>query len=79
MASAFLLLAAASRGLGTVYLTAQRQGDGALADEIRALLALPAGIDPITLIPLGYRAANPHSKELRDIDTILHYERFDAI
>jgi len=79
MASAFLLLAAAGRGLGTVYLTAQRQGDVALADEIRGLLAIPAGIDPITLIPLGYPAGSPHSKELRDIDTILHHERFDAI
>jgi hypothetical protein len=39
VATAFLLLAAQSRGLGSVYMTARRDGDPELAAEVRALLA----------------------------------------
>src|SRR5579872_3569191 len=76
LASGFLLLAAASRGLSGVFLTAYNQNDPTLEADVRAVLQLPDGIDPIALIPLGYPAAEPGPKLLRKIEEIVHHERF---
>jgi len=77
LATAFLLLAAASRGLGGVYLSAHRDGDPGLAADIAALLALPAHVDPIALVPLGYPTTAPVPKALRPLEEIVHDEVFD--
>lgn len=76
LATAFLLLAAASRGLGSVYLSAHRDGDPALREEIRALLTLPSHVDPVTLVPLGYARATAPPKRLRSLEEIVHDDLF---
>jgi nitroreductase len=76
LASGFLLLAAASRGLNGVFLTAYNRNDPALEAEIREVLKLPDGIGPVCLIPLGYPGAEPAPKSLRSLQDIVHHERF---
>jgi len=77
LATAFLLLAATSRGLSGVYLSATQRDDPELTASIRDLLHIPAGIDPITLVPLGYPGAEPPAKTLRPLEEIIRYEFFD--
>jgi nitroreductase len=77
LATAFLLLAAASRGLSGVYLSARRDGDPDLTTEIRDALALPPRLDPITLVPLGYPDGPPPPKALRPLEEIVHHEAVD--
>ncbi|HYC23365.1 MAG TPA: nitroreductase family protein [Candidatus Bathyarchaeia archaeon] len=80
LAAAFLLLAAHARGLAGVYLSAypsgerpgERAGDRGLAAEIRALVALPEGLVPVAIVPLGYPAAVPPAKVLRSLEEIVH-------
>ena len=76
LASGFLLLAAASRGLSGVLLTAYNRNDPGLETDIREVLKLPDGIDPISLIPLGYPGAEAGPKSLRNMEEIVHHERF---
>jgi nitroreductase len=76
LTSGCLLLAAASRGLSAVFLTAYNRNDPALEAEIREILKLPDGVDPVSLIPLGYPGAEPGPKSLRNIEEIVHHERF---
>jgi len=77
LATAFLLLAAQSRGLGSVYLSAQRPGDPGLAMEVRGLLGLPPDVDAVTLVPLGAPDESPPPKILRPLEDIIHDEIFD--
>ncbi len=78
LASGFLLLAARSRGLGSVFLTAYQPDGPALTDEVRALLELPPGIDPLCIVPLGFPDPGEPLpvKELRPLQEIVHHERF---
>ena len=68
LATAVLLLAAHSRGLGSVYLSASRADEPRLAAEIRHLLHLPQEFQPVTIVPLGFPAETPPPKELRALD-----------
>lgn len=70
MATAYLMLAAHSRGLGTVYLSAQTPAEPRLLQEIRELLSIPEGILPVTIIPLGYPDEWPSSKVLQPLKII---------
>ena len=70
LATAFLLLAAWSRGLGSVYLSAYRDDEPRLAAEIRHLLQLPEGCRPVTIVPLGLPAETPPPKALRTLDVM---------
>ena len=74
LATAFLLLAAHSCGLGGVYLSAYQPRGDALALEIRRLLGLPPEIEPVTLVPLGYPAETPAPKTLRPLAELLRRE-----
>jgi len=76
LASGFLLLAAASRGLSGVFLTAYNRNDPTLEADIREVLKLPDTIAPVTLIPLGYPGIEAQPKSLRKIEEIVHHERF---
>jgi nitroreductase len=76
LATAYLLLAAHQRGLGSVYLCAYQPHDPALRLEIHRLLRLPAEIEPVTLIPLGFSAEIPAPKEMRSLPEMIHYEAF---
>lgn len=74
LATAFLLLAAHARGLGGVYLSAYQPGDDALSAQLAALLGLPEGVAPVTLVPLGYPDETPRPKALRPLGEIVHVE-----
>jgi len=76
LATSTLLLAARDRGLGTVYMSAYATEEPALAEDIRRLLSIPAGISPVTMIPMGYPAETPPAKNLRPLEDMVHRERF---
>jgi nitroreductase len=65
LATAWLLLAAHARGLSGVYLTAYNAST--LAADLAALVGLPGDLDPITIVPLGYRADVPRPKSFRPL------------
>lgn len=71
LAAAFLILAAASRGLASVYLTAYHAGAPGLAAEIHKAMGLPEHVQPISLVPLGYPAADAPPKTLRALDEMI--------
>lgn len=76
LATAHLLLAAANCGLAAVYMSAQKSGSPEVADAIRALLAIPADIDPITLVPVGYPADEAEPKMIVPVAEVLFREAF---
>jgi len=57
-----LLLAAHNLGLGSVYISAQKETEPEVAEKIREMFNLPEKILPITLLPVGH----PDSKEELD-------------
>ena len=76
LATAWLLLAAQSRGLGSVYLSAYQPHDRGLEVELGDLLHLPEGIRPVTLLPLGYPDEMPATKQLRPLAEMIHHDFF---
>lgn len=75
-ATTLLLLGAHSRGFGSVFMTAYASEEPALSDDIRALLGLPAGILPVTIVPLGRPDEVPAAKHLTSLEKMIHVERF---
>jgi nitroreductase len=76
LAAALFMLAAHSRGLGTVYMSAYQAGKPGLANEISQLLGLPKNVEPVTIIPFGYPAERPGKKELRKLKETTHFEHY---
>ena len=76
LAAGHLLLAARARGLGAVYLSAHTAGRPALRSDVKRLLAIPAAVDPVSIVPLGHPARRPAAKALRELRTMIHDERF---
>ena len=76
LATGHLLLAAANHGLTGVYMSAFKTGTPEVAEEVRSILGLPADIDPITILPIGYpdEAATP--KTIRSVEEITYNEAF---
>jgi nitroreductase len=71
-----LLLAARAEGLGSVITTMHKSRD----DDVKQLLGIPAGVDTVCMIPIGY-PADPHSAfrqitNRRTVPEVLHWERF---
>lgn len=75
-ATTILLLAAQERGLGSVFMTAYNPDDAGLAREIRKLLHIPDGIDPVTLLPIGRPAETPSPKYLTPLEPMIHVDTF---
>lgn len=73
LAAATLMLAATARGLGSVYLSAYRNGDCGLQSRIGALLRLPEGFEPISLVPLGYPSERPGPRRLRPLAAMIDH------
>jgi nitroreductase len=71
LAAASFMLAATSRGLATVYLSAYRQDAPQLQEEVRRLLQLPEDVMPVTLLPLGRAAETPAPKTLRPLEEMV--------
>jgi nitroreductase len=76
LATANLMLGAYRRGLGSVYLSAYRNGEPGISEEIREVLGIPKHIIPITLVPLGFPDEIPEPKILRSLEDMISYETF---
>jgi nitroreductase len=76
LAASVFMLAAHSRGLGTVYMSAYQAGKPELAKEIGDLLELPKNVQPVSIIPFGYPAEQPAKKDLRELKETIHFERY---
>lgn len=74
LATAFLLLAAHSRGLGSVYLSAYQKGVPQLTEDIRRLLSLPQEIEPVTLVPIGFPADSPPPRRMCPVEEMILFE-----
>jgi len=69
-ASLLILLAVVEEGLGACFV-------GAFDDaEVKRLLALPAGVQPLAVVPVGRPAETPPALELRPADSVVHHERW---
>jgi nitroreductase len=65
-----LLLAVTDRGLGACFV-------GAFDDErVRRLLALPATVQPLAVIPVGHPAETPPRRKRRPLAAVVHSERW---
>jgi len=76
LATAYILLAACSRGLSGVYMSAYRSNAPEIAQSFRELLEIPADFDPVTLIPLGYPAVEPPAKSTTPLEEMVSHEAF---
>jgi nitroreductase len=76
LAAANIMLAAHDRGLGSVYMSAYKADEPAVSRSIRELLGIPDGMEPISILPLGYPAETPEPKNLKSLHAIISYESF---
>ena len=76
LASSYLVLGAHNLGLGSVYMSAYTVGEPKLCEEIRTELSIPAGMEPISIIPLGYPNESAPPKQLRSLKEMMHFEHF---
>jgi hypothetical protein len=60
----------------SVYMSAYKTGTPEVADEIRAILNIPADFEPITLVPIGYPGAEPGPKNIKTPDEVIFHETF---
>jgi nitroreductase len=65
-AVAYLLLILHQMGLGSVWMTGPMQAKG----EIEKILKVPAGMDIVAFMPVGYPAENPALRERKNIKEI---------
>jgi nitroreductase len=71
-ASMNLLVAAHALGLGGCWVAGDKKP---YADEVRALLGVPAGYRLVSLVTLGYAAERPVAPK-RPLRDVVHWERF---
>lgn len=76
LATGHLLLAAANHGLTGVYMSAYKTGTPELADEIRTILGVPADVDPITMLPMGYPGDVAGPKTVKKAEEVVFLEAF---
>lgn len=76
LAAANLMLAAYSKGLGSVYMSAYRTGEEGISRDVRNALNIPPGVEPISIVPLGYPNESPEPKVLQRIEEIISYETY---
>jgi nitroreductase len=76
LATGHLLLAAANRGLAGVYMSAYKTGAPELADEVRTILNVPEGFDPITIVPIGYPGEVAGPKTIISAEEVVFREAF---
>jgi len=68
-----LHLAAAALGLGSQWLSVSRPWESSL----KALLGVPDDLEIHTIVPIGYPAYEPALPYRRELEEILHYEKYD--
>lgn len=76
LATGHLLLAAANHGLTGVYMSAYKTGTPELADAIRTILGVPADVDPITILPIGYPGDAAAPKTVKNAEEVVFREAF---
>jgi nitroreductase len=76
IASTYLMLAACALGLGSTFMTAFNLSRPAQMRQLRRLLGIPGGVNPVCILPLGYPAGRPARKALRAAAGFTHHERF---
>ena len=76
IAASIMMLAAQSRGLGSVYMSAYLTEEPKLSEAIQKELGIPETFAPISILPLGYADEIPKPKELRSLREIVHFDRF---
>jgi len=70
IAASYILLASTALGLGSVWI-------GAFDDsEVSKIIKVPDYIKPIAIIPIGYPDEEPYITPRRDLDDIVHKEKF---
>ena len=79
LAASQLMLAAHGRGLGSVFMTAYRSDEPRLLQGVRDLLAIPATVEPVVVLPLGYADEVPAAKELKPLQSLVCYDRFTQV
>jgi len=62
-----LILAAAAEGLGTCWIGAFKP------DRLREVLALPEGLEPVALTPLGYPAESPEARPRKPLEETVEF------
>jgi nitroreductase len=65
-----MVLAATAEGLGTCWVGAY------LEEEVRKVLAIPAGVRPIALTPLGYPARESRPQPRKPLTDIICYDQY---
>ncbi len=78
LASAFLYmtLAATSLGLGSQWVSAT--GGPLVKPLLKQLLHIPQGLEIYDMLVIGYAAAEPNERFVRDRMEMVHYEQFDS-
>lgn len=76
LAAATLMLAAHAHGLGTVYMSAYRDDEPAVADAIRHLLGMPGDLLPISMLPIGVPDETPAPKVLMPLHDIIFRDQY---
>lgn len=67
-----LLLAAHALGLGTTLTTLHRMFE----DDLRALLALPASLEPVAIVPLGWPRDRPGPTRRKPVDEVAFLDAY---
>ena len=70
IATQSLCLAARALGLGSVIVGLFDQ------DKAGALLGVPAGVETVAMIPLGYPAKSPEAPKRREVEEFFHLEKY---
>ena len=58
-------------------MSAYRANEPRISEDIKKTLKLPLGIDPITIIPLGYPDEVPDPKAIKPLNEVVSYEHFN--
>lgn len=70
IAAAYAQLAAVNQGLACAWVGAFDN------EELKNILMTPSDLEPIAVIPIGYAAERPKVSGRRDLNDIVHQERF---
>ncbi len=68
-----MMLAAASMGFGTVWVSVRRE----VEPELRALFKVPRSLRLLWVMPVGTPRARPKPKPRRKVDDFVHWETYD--
>ncbi len=69
-----MMLAAASMGLGTVWVSVREE----VEPELRELFKVPQPLRLLWVVPIGHARSWPKAKPRRSISAFTHYEFYDA-